>query len=74
MRHHRNMSTTATNRPIYAHIQYHQAAFSIFSITIIDQVMNLTLTKQKEMHYITILKTQVPFGLNVIVKKQPISK
>ena len=74
MRHHRNMSSTATNRPIYAHIQHHQAAFSIFSITIIDQVMNLTLRKQKEIHYISILKTQVPFGLNVIAKKQPFTK
>lgn len=68
MKHHRNMSKTATNRPIYAHILKHQATFSIFSITIIDQVLNTAERKQKETYYINLLKTKVPFGLNVIKK------
>ena len=66
MVHHRNMQKTATNRPIYAHILNHHKNFNIFSITIIDRVSDLTQRKQKEMYYISLLKTKVPVGLNVI--------
>ena len=71
MKHHRNMYKTATNRPIYSHISNHQKDFSIFSITIIDRVTDTTQRKQKEMYYINLLKTKIPFGLNVINKHNP---
>jgi len=66
MKHHRNMSKTALNRPIYDHIYQHSSNFSIFSITIIDQIKDLQQRKQKEQFYIKLLKTKIPFGLNVI--------
>ena len=68
MRHHRNMSKTATNRPLYNHTQLHNSDFSIYSLTIIDQVRDTVQRKNKEMEYIRLLKTKVPFGLNVINK------
>ena len=66
MKHHRNMSKSATNRPKYGHIQYHKSDFFIYSITIIDRVPDTIQRKQKEMEYISLLKTKVPFGFNVI--------
>jgi len=66
MKHHRNMSKTALNRPIYGHLESHRTNFSIFKLTIIDQVQDLSERKKKEQHYIKLLKTKVPFGLNVI--------
>lgn len=69
MLHHRNMSKTATNRPLYSHILNHRATFEIYSLTIIDQVMNLIERKSKETYYIKLLKTKVPFGFNVLSKK-----
>ena len=68
MTHHRNMSKSATNRPLYNHLQYHQSDFSIYSITIIDRITDTIQRKQKEMDYIKLLKTKVPFGFNVINK------
>jgi len=47
MKHHRNKAKTALNRPIYAHLQKHQADINIFSITIIDQVKDLQRRKEK---------------------------
>ena len=66
MKHHRNMSKTATYRPIYAHILNHQKDFNIFTLTIIDRVEDINTRKQKEIYYINLLKTKIPFGLNVI--------
>ena len=66
MKHHRNMSKTALNRPIYNYIYQHNSNFSIFSITIIDQVKDLKQRKEKEQYYIQLLKTKFPFGLNVV--------
>jgi len=66
MKHHRNMSKTALNRPIYAHLQSHQTDFLSFKLTIIDTEKDLILRKNKEQHYIKLLKTKIPFGLNVI--------
>ena len=66
MKHHRNHANTLLNRPIYAHLKQHKADFSTFSITIIDQVTDLKERKGKEMEYIQILKTEIPFGQNVI--------
>ena len=68
MKHHQNMHKTATNRPIYAHILSDHNNFNIFSINIIDRVPDLAMRKQKEMYYINLLKTKIPFGLNVISK------
>ena len=68
MKHHRNMSNTATNRPIYSHILHHSTDFSVFSITIIDKIVDTISRKQKELEYISLLKTKVPYGLNVIAK------
>lgn len=68
IKHHRNMYKTATNRPIYHHIHQHQSDFTIYSITIIDRVQDTPRRKHKEMEYINLLKTNVPFGLNVISK------
>ena len=69
MKHHRNMANTALNRPIYAHLKLHDQNFSIVSITIIDTIKHLANRKQKEQQYIKLLKTKVPFGLNVISTK-----
>ena len=66
MKHHRNKAKTLLNRPIYAHLQQHKADFSTFTITIIDQVKDLKERKDEELDYIRILKTKLPFGLNVI--------
>ena len=66
MKHHRNMANTALNRPIYAHLKLHNQNFSIFSITIIDTIKDLTNRKSTEQQYIKLLKTKLPFGLNVI--------
>ena len=69
MKHHRNMFKSATNRPLYAHCSSHKKDFSIYSITVIDQVTNTLQRKQKEQYYINLLKTKLPFGLNVIQKQ-----
>ena len=69
MKHHRNMANTALNRPIYAHLRSHDQNFSVFSITIIDTIKDLANRKQKKQQYIKLLKTKVPFGLNVISTK-----
>ena len=61
MKHHRNMSNTALNRPIYAHPTLHQQSFSIFSITIIDTVTDLADRRRKEQDYIRLLKTKYPW-------------
>ena len=68
MKHHRNISKTALNRPIYAHLLEHHGSFSIYSITVIDRVQDTLQRKQKEQYYINLLKTKIPFGLNVINK------
>ena len=70
MKHHRNMANTALNRPIYAHLQLHQSEFSSYQLTIIDQIIDLQERKQKEQFYIKLLKTKIPFGLNVIHPKK----
>jgi len=59
----RNKAKTTLNRPIYTHLKLRQTDFSTFTITNIDQVEE---RKEKGMQYIRILKTKVPFGLNVI--------
>ena len=66
MKHHRNMSKSATNRPIYAHLANHHTDFKAFNITIIDREEDLIQRKAKEKDYILLLKTKFPFGLNVI--------
>jgi len=70
MKHHRNMSKSALNRPIYAHFQSHRIEFSSYKLTIIDQIFDLQERKQKEQSYIKLLKTKTPFGLNVIHPKK----
>ena len=47
MKHHMNMSKSATNRPIYSHISKHKGTSSIYSITIIDTVIDTITRKQK---------------------------
>ena len=69
MRHHRNISRSTINRPIYAHLKLHKTDFIVFTITIIDQVRDTKSRKEKESMYINRLKTYLPFGLNVIRKK-----
>ena len=66
MKHHRNAYNSNVNRPIYRHAKDHGKKFDCFSITIIDQVLNIHERKQKEKYYINLLKTKLPFGLNVI--------
>jgi len=66
MKHHRNKAKTTLNRPINTHLKLNQTDFSTFTITIIDQVEDVKERKEKGMQYIRILKTKVPFGLNVI--------
>ena len=68
IKHHKNMSKSATNRPLYHHILTHKPGFTIYSITIIDQVLDTKSRKDKEIYYINLLKTFVPFGFNVIKK------
>ena len=68
MRHHRNMYQSQTNRPIYTHPKKHQSDFSIFKLTIIDQVTDRNHRKTKETLWIQELRTKLPFGLNVIQK------
>ena len=69
MKHHRNASKSNLNRPIYEHIQAHKENnMDTFSLTIIDKVEDMHERKEKEKEYICLLKTQVPFGLNVINK------
>ena len=43
--------------------------FTVFTITIIDQVRDTKSRKEKESMYINRLKTYLPFGLNVISKQ-----
>jgi len=69
VKHHRNTTKANISRPIYPHIQSHNKTFDMFTITIIDRVTNLKERKEKEMEYITLLKTYIPFGLNVIKKE-----
>jgi len=69
IKHHRNAARSNLNRPIYQHLTKHQKGFEVFSITIIDKVPDLQERKVKEMYYINLLKTKLPFGLNVISKK-----
>ena len=70
MKHHRNMSKSALNRPIYAHLELYQIEFSSYKLTIIDKIVDLQERKQKEKSYIKLLKTKIPFGLNVIHPKK----
>ena len=66
MKHHCNAYNSNVNRPIYQHAKSHGKKLDCFSITIIDQVPNIDERKQKEKYYINLLKTKLPFGLNVI--------
>ena len=68
IKHHKNMSKSATNRPLYHHILTHKSDFTIYSITIIDQILDTKSRKDKEMYYQP--ATFVPFGFNVIKNKQ----
>ena len=69
MKHHRNASKARLNRPIYEHIQSHnKESLDIYTLTIIDQIADIKHRKEKEMEYIMLLKTKIPFGLNVIRK------
>ena len=70
MKRHRNTQKTAVDRPIYDHLKKHNATFEIFTITIIDQVKDMRARKAKEMEYIQLMKTKVPFGLNVLNKNK----
>jgi len=69
LRHHRNMFNSHTNRPIYRHPETHNANFTIYKVTIINQVNNRDWRKAKEADWIKILKTKLPFGFNVIQKQ-----
>ena len=67
MKHHCNANKSNLNRPIYKHIQAHkQNSMDTFSLTIIDKIEDMHRRKEKEKEYIRLLKTQVPFGLNII--------
>ena len=69
IKHHRNASKSNLNRPIYKHIKAHkETSTDIFSLSIIDKVDDMEERKEKEKEYIHLLKTQVPFALNVINK------
>ena len=68
MTHHRNATNANLNRPIYSHVKSHSKDFTIFKITIIDRIMDQHSRRNKEMEYVEILRTKVPFGLNVIKK------
>ena len=52
------MSKSATNRQIYSHISKHKGSFSIYSITIIDTVIDTITRKQKELYYINLFENQ----------------
>jgi len=71
IRRHRNKQNIAFERPIYDHLKKHGTTFDTFKITVIDQVPDVKCRKAKEAEYIQVLKTKVPFGLNVIKNKQP---
>ena len=66
MKHHKNATHSDLNRPVYSHLRAHRKDFNIFSITIIDQITNMKERKEKEKQYIDVLKTKLPFGLNVL--------
>ena len=69
MKHHRNASNSNLNHPIYKYIQAHkETSMDTFSLTIIDKVDDMEERKEKEKEYIHLLKTHVPFALNVINK------
>lgn len=68
LRHHRNMYSSHTNRPIYRHPSIHKTDFSVYKLTIIDQESDIYQRKCREAHWIKELKTKIPFGLNVIQK------
>jgi len=65
MTHHRNATRANLNRPIYSHVKSHDM---VFRIIIIDNVTNQQARKNKESEYIELLRTKLPFGLNVIKK------
>ena len=67
MTHHRNAFKANLNRPIYSHIKSHghNKDFTIFTITINDCLTDQFARKTKETEYIELLKTKLPFGLNV---------
>ena len=68
LKHHKNIYSSQTNRPIYQHPKTHNTDFSIYKLTIIDQESNTNLRKIKETNWIQKLRTKVPFGFNVIQK------
>ena len=53
MKHHRNTSKTCLNHPIYDHIWSHnEGKLDIYTLTIINQVIDVPDRKEKEMYYI----------------------
>lgn len=62
LRHHRNMFNSHTNKPIYRHPQTHNANFTIYILTIIDQLSDKNQRKAKETDWIKVLKIKIPFG------------
>ena len=67
IRRHRNMATSATNRPLYHHLKEHGQSFSqTYKLSILEQVNNTALRRTRERWFIDQLKTKVPFGFNVI--------
>ena len=67
MKRHRNMSTQATRRLLYSHLQIHQKPFAAtYSLSIIEQIKDTTQRKTKEAWYYQQFKTKIPFGFNVI--------
>jgi len=68
--------TTIRNRPIIEmplelisiDLFTHMSSHMIFKIIIIDKVTNQQARQSKESEYIELLKTKLPFGLNVIKK------
>ena len=55
MKRHRNMSTQATRRPLYSHLQIHQKPFAAtYSLSIIEQIKDTTQRRTRGLVYSTV--------------------